>query len=248
MRLTRIYVAQPLTPGASIQLEASTSHYVRNVLRLKAGATIALFNADDNHDYESLLSYQAKQAVASVQTRVLNTCESNLSSEIIQGLSRSDRMDWMLQKSTELGVSRISVFNSQHTQIPLKPAQLDKRLAHWRAIAVDACEQCGRHRPPEISFHGTLGDVLLHSIQREAKILLDMDGDKLISLLPPETGCKQISLLVGSEGGLSDTEIEAAKQAGFISIGLGPRVLRTETAAISALAIAQSLWERGPYP
>lgn len=242
MRLSRIFVAQPLAPGAEIQLEPAISHYVRHVLRLKAGAAITLFNAEDNYDYESLLSYQGKQAIASIRTRVLSNCEPGLSSEIVQGLSRSDHMDWMVQKSTELGVSRISVFNAQHTQIPLKSAQLEKRLSHWRAVAINACEQCGRHRAPDISFDRKLGDILSHSIQRKTKILLDIDGGNLKSLLTPETVEKQISMLVGPEGGLSDTEIQTAKQAGFVSIRLGPRVLRTETAAISALAIIQSLW------
>jgi 16S rRNA (uracil1498-N3)-methyltransferase len=242
MRLSRIFVTQTLTPGANIQLEPAISHYVRHVLRLKAGTAIALFNADDNYDYESLLSYQGKQTIASIRTRVLSNCESSLSSEIVQGLSRSDHMDWMVQKSTELGVSRISVFNAQHTQIPLKPGQLEKRLSHWRAVAVNACEQCERHCPPEINFDRKLGDVLSHSFQHSTKILLSIDGENLNSLLTPESTEKQISLLVGPEGGLSDTEIQTAKQAGFVSIRLGPRVLRTETAAISALAIIQSLW------
>lgn len=242
MRLSRIFVAQPLTPGTSIQLEPAISHYVRHVLRLKAGDAITLFNADDNYDYESLLSCQGKQTIASIQTRVLSDCESGLSSEIIQGLGRNDHMDWMVQKSTELGVSRISVFNAKHTQIPLKPAQLEKRLSHWRAVAINACEQCERHYPPEISFDRKLGDVLGHSVQRQSKILLSIDGDNLKSLLTPDSTEKQISMLVGPEGGLSDTEIQTAKQTGFVSIRLGPRVLRTETAAISALAIAQSLW------
>ena len=126
----------------------------------------------------------------------------------MQGLSRSDHMDWMLQKSTELGVSRISVFNAQHTQIPLKPAQLGKRLSHWRAVAIDACEQCGRHRPPEISFDRKLGDILSHSIQRKSKIFLDINGGNLNSLLIHEAVEKQISMLVGPDGGLSESEIQ----------------------------------------
>ncbi len=242
MRLSRIFVAQPLTPGTDIQLEPAISHYVRHVLRLKTGHSIALFNGDDNYDYESLLSYQGKHTIATIQTRGANQCESSLSSEIVQGLSRNDHMDWMVQKSTELGVNQISVFNAQHTQIPLKPAQLEKRLAHWRAVAISACEQCGRHCPPEINFDRKIGDVLGHSIQREAKIFLDIDGNKLNSLLTADKFCNRISMLVGPEGGLSDIEIENAKQAGFVSVTLGPRVLRTETAAISALAIIQSSW------
>ena len=242
MRLSRIFVAQPLTPGISIQLGSGASHYVQHVLRMKAGATILLFNGDDNCDYESQLSYQGKQVCAEIQTRVLNDCESKLQSEIIQGLSRNDHMDWMIQKSTELGITRISVFNAEHTQIPLKPAQLEKRLAHWRAVAISACEQCGRHRPPDISFDNKLGDVLNQSNQRDTKLLLDFDGDPLNSFLISDSVENKISLLVGPEGGLSEIERQNAKQSGFKSAGIGPRILRTETAAVSALAIIQSLW------
>lgn len=242
MRLSRIFVEQPLTPGISVQLEPATSHYLQHVLRLKAGAEIALFNADDTHDYLSILSYQGKQAIASINSRVLKNCESSLVSEIIQALSRNDHMDWIVQKSTELGVSRVSIFNAEHTQIPLKPAKLEKRLAHWHAIAINASEQCGRHRPPDISFVKNLDAVLNQSIQPETKLLLAFDGVKLNSLLTPGFTGKSISMLVGPEGGLSNAEIQAAKAAGFISVSLGPRVLRTETAAVAALSIIQSLW------
>ncbi|MCZ6669316.1 MAG: RsmE family RNA methyltransferase, partial [Gammaproteobacteria bacterium] len=109
MRLSRIFVAQPLREGARILLNADSSHYLRNVLRLKPGDLVALFNGDDCYDYESLLSYQGKQAVAEIQHRTAGNSESELSTEIIQGLSRSDHMDWMIQKTTELGVQRISV-------------------------------------------------------------------------------------------------------------------------------------------
>ena len=241
MRLSRIFVAQSLSPGTSVSLDQAASHYLQHVLRLKAGATIVLFNANDNYDYESLLSYQGKEAIASIQSRVLTDTESGLASEIIQGLSRNDHMDWMIQKCTELGVNRISVFNAEHTQIPLKPAQLDKRLAHWRAVAINACEQCGRHTPPDIIFEKNLSDVVSHSFQRDTKILLDLDGVKLNSLFTPENTDKQISIMVGPEGGLSGLEIKTAKQVGFVSVRFGPRVLRTETAAISVLAIVQSL-------
>ncbi|TDJ27354.1 MAG: 16S rRNA (uracil(1498)-N(3))-methyltransferase [Gammaproteobacteria bacterium] len=242
MRLSRIYVAQPLTPGNSVELDSAANHYVQQVLRLKAGAEIVLFNADDCYDYVSLLSFRGKRAIASIKSRALSDTESSLISEIIQGLSRNDHMEWIVQKNTELGVNRIFVFNAEHTQIPLKPAQLEKRLAHWRAVAINACEQCGRHRPPDINFDKNLPEVLNQSIQRETKLLLDFDGVRLNSLLTPVSTSQQVSILVGPEGGLSKVEIQAAKAAGFVSVRLGPRVLRTETAALSALAIVQSLW------
>jgi 16S rRNA (uracil1498-N3)-methyltransferase len=242
MRLSRIFVEQPLAEGATLLLNSDTSHYLRNVLRLKAGATVVLFNGDDCCDYPSLLSYQGKQAIAAVQTKTPVITESNLSTEIIQGLSRSDHMDWMIQKSTELGVKRISIFNARHSQIPLKPGQKEKKLGHWQAIAISACEQCGRIRPPLINFYASLDDLIAEPMIRDISILLDFEGADLQSLTVNRDTRQQISLLLGPEGGLSDVEIKLARASGFDSVRLGPRVLRTETAAITALAIVQSIW------
>ncbi|RLA12239.1 MAG: 16S rRNA (uracil(1498)-N(3))-methyltransferase [Gammaproteobacteria bacterium] len=242
MRLSRIFVQQPLSEGAKLLIDSDTSHYLRNVLRLKAGAVVALFNGDDYCDYPSLLSYQGKQAIAHVQSQVSTTTESELPTEIVQGLSRSDHMDWMIQKTTELGVKRISIFNARHSQIPLKPRQRDKRLTHWQAVAIKACEQSGRHRPPQISFYHTLTELLDEPAKRGIGLLLDFEGDSLQNLTVKQITVQLISLLVGPEGGLAESEIKLARDSGFEPVRLGPRVLRTETAATTALAIVQSMW------
>ena len=239
MRLSRIFVRQALLEGAQIQLDADAGHYVRNVLRLKSGAFIALFNGEDSYDYESLLSYDGKRAIATIQGQILRNTESALECEIIQGLSRSDHMDWMIQKCTELGVTRISVFNANHTQIPLKPAQLNKRLMHWRNIAIKACEQCGRQLPPEVSFQQDLVSILDGENRRELKILLDFEGERIPSAPTTKNLPDHIAILLGPEGGLSETELKSAKHTGFIATSLGPRILRTETAAAAAVAILQ---------
>jgi len=239
MRLSRIYVRQTLVEGAQIYLDADASHYLRNVLRLKPGATIALFNGEDFCDYQSLLSYEGKQAIAKIRKRVAGSTESVLKTEIIQGLSRSDHMDWMIQKCTELGVTRISVFNANHSQISLKPAQLNKRLLHWSNIAIKACEQCGRQVPPQISFQQNLASLLDEEIRRDIKILLDSEGKRLLSEPASISSTDQIAILLGPEGGLSQAEIKSAQNTGFIATSLGPRILRTETAAATALAILQ---------
>jgi len=239
MRLSRIFIRQALAEGAQIRLDVDAGHYVRNVLRLKPGVTIALFNGEDYCDYESQLSYDGKQAIATIRKRIPGSTESALKTEIIQGLSRSDHMDWMIQKCTELGVTRISVFNANHSQIPLKPAQLDKRLLHWSNIAIKACEQCGRQIPPRISFQQNLASVLDDAIRRDIKIMLDFEGNRLLSELSTKNSTDQIAILLGPEGGLSKAEIESAQNTGFITTSLGPRVLRTETAATAALTILQ---------
>ena len=239
MRLSRIFVRQALIEGARIQLDTDACHYLRNVLRLKPGVTIALFNGEDFCDYESLLSYEGKQAIATIQNRVIGNSESALKTEIIQGLSRSDHMDWMIQKCTELGVTRISVFNANHSQISVKPAQLNKRLLHWSNIAIKACEQCGRQIPPQINFQQNLTLVLDKGFRHDIKIMLDFEGNRLLSESTIKNSTDQIAILLGPEGGLSQSEIKSAQNAGFIATSLGPRILRTETAAATALAILQ---------
>ena len=239
MRLSRIFVDHLLDEGVQIQLNADTCHYVKNVLRLKPGTSIALFNGQNCYDYESLLSYEGKLAIATIQNQIIRHTEPVLSTEIIQGLSRSDHMDWMIQKCTELGITRISIFNAMHTQIPLKSAQLDKKLLHWRNIAIKACEQCGRQIPPQVSFQQNLANVIKETPQHTMKILLTFDGIRLPAKSTQDNANEPITMLVGPEGGLSETEVGLAKNEGFIATRLGPRILRTETAAATALAILQ---------
>ena len=242
MRLSRIFTEQSLAVGSQIQLDTAISHYVRNVLRLKTDTTIALFNGLDCYDYQSKLCFEGKKTFASISSRAAGNTESSLESEIIQGLSRSDHVDWMIQKTTELGVRQISIFNANHSQITVKPNQLDKKQAHWRAIAIKACEQSGRYMPPQIIFFDGIQSLLNASNLRENKFLLDFQGPRLATLLQPEAQASQISIMLGPEGGLSESEIELAIAAGFLSSQIGSRVLRTETAAVTALAIAQSSW------
>lgn len=241
MRISRIYVGESLAIGSSIKLDTAASHYIRNVLRLKHAAIVALFNGQDECDYWSRLEFDGKQTIAIIESSVDSRTESSLDSEILQGLSRSDHLDFTIQKCTELGLKRFTIFNAEHSQIPLKPAQLDKRLAHWRAIAIKACEQSGRHMPPVIEFYKSLDAALDTAVDNHIKILLNFDGKTLPECLKSARQKDPISILIGPEGGLSESEIRKAVDHDFRSARLGPRVLRTETAAIVSLAIVQVL-------
>ncbi len=141
---------------------------------------------------------------------------------------------------SELGVGRIALFNAERSQTPLKPVQLEKKIQHWRSVAISACEQSGRTILPEITFHRHFDQALATSTI-DCKLLLDISGDSLASVLQQQSRRTPLTILLGPEGGLNPAEIELAKTTGFAAVTLGPRVLRTETAAISALAIAQSL-------
>ena len=238
MRIARIHVGAELVVGAEIALGKAQSHYLTHVLRLKSGAAMFLFNGWEALDYHATLVLDGKQAKAVIDAAIPLDTETELDCEVIQGMGRSDHMDWMIQKTTELGVSSISIFNSGRTQSPLKTAQLEKKLEHWRSVTISACEQCGRTILPALSFHTNLEQAIAAS-SSELKLLLDFDGAAIASVLQPSQ--QAISLLLGPEGGLNKPEIGLAKSAGFVPVKLGPRVLRTETAATAALAIVQSI-------
>ncbi|MCP4186351.1 MAG: 16S rRNA (uracil(1498)-N(3))-methyltransferase [Gammaproteobacteria bacterium] len=242
MRLSRVFVEESLAIGSSIELDASRSHYVGNVLRLKTGDEIALFNGQSDNDHHAVLEKNGKHLLANIHTRQDSKVESCLDSEILQALSRSNHLDLTIQKCTELGVAKLSIFNAEHSQIPLKPKQQEKRLAHWRAISIKACEQCGRHAPPIINFYPSLNELFDTDANRQHKLMLDFDGLLLGDYLSNTVKEAQVSLLLGPEGGLSKQEIKAATTNGFKIVSLGPRVLRTETAAIAAMAIIQTYW------
>jgi len=240
MRITRVHVEDELEVGAEIVLAQAQTHYLKHVLRLKPGAALVLFDGRQAIDFYSVLTADGKHLGARIESATAVETEPNLFVDLIQGLGRADHMDWMIQKTTALGVGRIALYNAERSQTPLKPAQLEKKIQHWRSVAISACEQSGRTILPEITFHRHFDQALATSTI-DCKLLLDFSGDSLASVLrqlPPRT---PLTILLGPEGGLNPAEIELAKTTGFTAVTLGPRVLRTETAAISALAIAQSL-------
>jgi len=238
MRITRVHVEDELEVGADIALAQAQSHYLKHVLRLKPGAALLLFNGRQAFDYQALLIANGKMLTARIESSTAVATESDLACEVIQGLGRADHIDWMIQKTTELGVSTISIFNAERTQSPMKPAQLQKKMNHWRSVAISACEQSGRALLPTITFHTGLTQALAASTA-ECRLLLDFDGVSLASAL--DHSRSPVSILLGPEGGLNPGEIDLAKSTGFTPVSLGPRVLRTETAATSALAVVQSL-------
>lgn len=237
MRISRVYIDAELVGGQVIALDKAQSHYLKKVLRLKHGAAFFLFNGRAAVDFEARLLVDGKRLAAEIGAAQVLTTEAGLSSEVIQGLGRLDRVDWVIQKTTELGASRLSIFNAEHSQSPLKPAQLEKKLLHWQGVAISACEQCGRAIIPEIRFYDRL-EQALEASPDGLKLLLDFDGEPLAASLRPAPST--ISILLGPEGGLNPREVDLATGFGFQPVSLGTRVLRFETAATVALAVAQS--------
>jgi 16S rRNA (uracil1498-N3)-methyltransferase len=240
MRVVRHHVDLPLSEGAVLELpEVAVAHLVR-VLRLGPGDRVRLFNGD-GRDYEAELLAAGKRGA---QARVLGSravdTESPLRITLAQGIARGEKMDWVLQKATELGVARIAPVVTERTEVKLDAERAGKRGAHWRGVVAGACEQSGRARLPELSPPLALADFLAgeHSARRYA---LDPEGDATVpglGLAPGESLC----LLVGPEGGLSERDLAMARAAGFVGLRLGPRILRTETAALAAISALNALY------
>ena len=238
MRRPRIYTEQPLRARDSIRLEPGPSRHVARVLRKRAGDELILFNGGGGQ-YPATISAVDKSSVV-VTTGDFDDIEVESKLQLYLGiaLSRGERMDWIVQKATELGVRSIAPLLSERTEVRLRGERQDKKLRHWQQIAISACEQCGRNQLPDIEPLQSL-EQWLRQVRADARLVLHHragPGD------PGTATPASVALLVGPEGGLSSAEIEAAERAGFSALQLGPRVLRTETAPLAAIAILQARW------
>ena len=240
MRTTRIHVDLMLAVGTEWCLPAQAGEHVARVLRLAAGDPLALFNGDGSDYPATILTVGKRQVVVRVDARHELANESPLPLALAQGVARGEKMDMIVQKATELGVVRIVPLLTERSEVKLDPARAEKRLAHWRAVAASACEQSGRARLPEIT------PALPLSVWLDG---LTEDGALRLALLPDATrSSRELRfsaagglLVVGPEGGLGERDIKALTATGFVGLRLGPRILRTETAGLAALAALQAL-------
>lgn len=239
MRLIRAHVDLPLVVGARIALpDAAAAHLVR-VLRLREGDACVLFNGD-GHDYAATITVAGKREtqVEIREARVVDN-ESPLRITLLQGIARGEKMDLILQKSTELGVARIVPVESERSEVRLDAARMDKRLAHWRSVVASACEQCGRARLPEVTAPVPVAAAGAQAGDATLRLTLDPGGARTVASLPHAMS-GGIALAIGPEGGWSPRDREALRTAGFDGLRLGPRILRTETAGLAAIAALQS--------
>jgi len=234
----RIYTEHRLGVGAEFALEAGPSRHLAGALRLGTGATVTLFDGNGG-EYGAVITELARKHVSvRVDSHRPDERESPLGIHLGISISRGERMDWIVQKATELGVTEISPLLSERTEVKLKGERAEKKIQHWRQVATSACEQCGRNRLPGIHPLQRI-DVWSAAVQARCKLVLHHRSSFTLGELETPT---ELALLVGPEGGLSAAEIAAAEQLGFQSLALGPRILRTETAPLAALAILQSYW------
>lgn len=236
MSLPRFFVAGPLAL-AVYDLPEAQAHYLSRVLRLTVGAAVQLFDGS-GQEYRGRLSSVTKKAVqVDLLERFDGLAESSLHIHLGQGLSRGERMDWAIQKATELGVAEITPLFTERCEVRLNADRLQKRLEHWQQIAISACEQCGRSKVPVVHAPQQLKDWQAR-VQADLKLVLHPVAQPLSQHNAPNT----LAFLIGPEGGLTEAEVAQAGQYDFQPARLGPRVLRTETAPVVALSVAQQLW------
>lgn len=238
MSLSRIYQAQTLHINTDIDLDERATQYLVKALRLKPDDSFILFNGDGKEYIATLLMKSKRKYAAHIVKLETSIAEPTCHITLGQGISRGERMDYAIQKAVELGVFAIQPLITTRIAVKLSSDSFEKRRQHWQGIAISACEQSGRATVPEVFLPMTL-EAWLPSCQQALRLILDPTAD---NTLPAVETPKDIALVIGPEGGLTDHEVKEAKEKNFLAIKLGPRILRTETAAITAMTLLQHQW------
>ncbi len=239
----RFHVQGKLGNGSEVRLHPDAAHHAVRVLRLAVGESVVLFDGLGG-EFEARIT-RIDRGDVSVKTGAHLDVEreSPLHIRLVQGLSSGDRMDITLQKAVELGVAAIQPVATERSVVKLKDERAQRRVEHWQNLVISACEQCGRNRVPEVSPLMSLPDWLaqldMPAPDDEARLLLSPAATVPLKALSP---VPRMTLLIGPEGGLSPAETQLAQSRGFKPVRLGPRILRTETAALAALSSIQALW------
>lgn len=238
MRISRLYINATLQAGKSIELDDDNAHYARSVLRLKNDAAIILFNGTGGEFLGKVVEVSRKNVRVELEKFIDRSVESHLKIQLGLGISRGDRMDFSVQKAVELGVTSITPLITERCVVQFKDEKKSQRWQHWQKIIQHAAEQSGRTILPDFAEVSTLNSWV--SGQSGLKVFLDPYAEMTLAQLKPENN--SVTLLTGPEGGFSSQEREIAKAAGFIPVRLGARILRTETASLTALSAVQMLW------
>ena len=239
--MPRFYCPPPLPPSGSFDLPPDAAHHAVRVLRLREGDAVQIFDGNGNECHGAIAEIVGRRVVVGNMTAVNTNRESPLQVVLAQALSSSEKMDWVIQKATELGAAEIQPLDTERSVARLTAERAAKRIEHWQQVAISACEQCGRNLLPKL--HAPLDIMVwLQQMQKtaDAKFILLPQG--AVSLHAQAKPRGKVVLLIGAEGGFTQAESDAALHCGFIPIRMGARVLRTETAAIAGLAALQTLW------
>lgn len=239
MRIPRIYCANKLKLNSEVTLGVKASNHILHVLRLKLGSSLMLFDGTGGEYDARLFAIDKLRAIAKVEKFIDREVESPLKIHLGQSISRGEKMDYTIQKAVELGVSKITPLFTEYCNVKLSGERLQKRLQHWQSVAISACEQSGRNRIPGIDC---AQDLLTWIPQSNVDISLTLHHSASQTLADLPQKINTVTILIGPEGGLNDHEIQFAQRYNFIPICFGPRILRTETAALTAISILQSKW------
>ena len=237
MRITRIHTPQTLVPGSTLALEEGPSHHLARVLRATVGDAVSLFDGRGAECLATISAVEKRQVHVRVGEPVAGAPESPLWVELGVAVSRGEKMDWVMQKVTELGVSAIVPLITARCEVRLSGERWEKKTDHWRAVTIGACEQSGRRRLPEVSAPRLLSGWL-GTLAADRRLMLHPGGCSSA----PGPAPRHLALLTGPEGGFSEEDVVQAQAAGFECCTLGPRILRAETAPVAALAAAQLWW------
>lgn len=236
----RLYIDHQITPNIEFSLTESKAHYVKHVLRLKVNSSIIIFDGS-GHEYKAKITKIIKNEIAILPSQsVYKESAPFRKIRIGQCIIKKDKMDLVLQKATELGVNDISPLLSEFSVIKLESDRIKNKTLHWEKIIQSSCEQSKRNYIPTINNPETIETFIKKTSKNNCRIILNPKASKSINEINPNE--KQIDLLIGPEGGFTNSEIEYAYEKGFIGVSLGSRILRSETAAIAAIAIIQSQW------
>ena len=239
MNLPRFYCREALSPGAHVELPEPVARHAVRVLRLPPGAPMVLFDGRGGEYLAHIERIEKNRVFAELADWRDVERESRLAVTLVQALQAGDKMDFTIQKAVELGVRAIVPVESRRSVLKLAGERAGKRVAHWQGVAAAACEQCGRNQVPLVAPLSRLDQWLARPAPEGLRLLLAPDAAVSLHAIPRQTS---IQLLIGAEGGLDPQEIAAATQVGFQAVRLGPRVLRTETAGLAAIAALQTLW------
>lgn len=240
MSISRIYQPATLQPQSIIRLDDKASHHLARVLRAKKGDALILFNGQGG-EYSAVITLIDKKGVeVEIQSFTAREVESPLTIHLAQGIARGEKMDFIVQKAVELGVSVISPLVTERCNVRLVQEREEKRLQHWRSVIVSACEQSGRNYLPTLTAPLSLKDWLITAKADFRFVLSPHVSQSLPAVSIPSDAT--VILLIGPEGGLSEAEVELAISHGFLPLQIGPRILRTETATIAAISILQSCY------
>jgi 16S rRNA (uracil1498-N3)-methyltransferase len=239
--MPRFYCPQPLVPGSVVDLPDAVAHHL-HVVRQQAGDELVLFNGEGGQARARLVEIGKRRASAEVVALDAVDVELPFRLTLAQGLPEGSKMDWIVEKAVELGAAAIQPLAAQRSVVRLSGERADKRLAHWQGVVVSASEQCGRNRLADVApvqdFHRWLG----LDADGGTRILLSPRADASLAQWARATPARDVTVLVGPEGGFTDQEEDAARAAGALALSMGPRVLRTETAGLAALAILAAGW------